>query len=525
MSLLREMIPDTSWIKSISSVKNEVVAGAIGAMLVIPQAITFSYLAGLPPEFGLYCAIYATFLSSLFGSSMMVGGPNAAVSILLGLAVIPYAGAGSPLYINFILILSFMVGVVQLIMWLVRSSVILQYFSVVSIQAITTGVGILILFYAIDGLIGTTGINTLFFYEKFYITVSEWDGIVNGYAFTVGLVTIIAGLLVKPFSKRYYIIFALFVGAIAGVIINGIWGHAETELALLGYTRVSLFQVYDITVDREYLSVLTGLAESAVIIAFIAIAQAMIMINELKLVSDAPIDANKDIFAQGVANVSGVFFGAFAGGGSFNRTRLNLALGSKTKLSSMVSSISIVLIIWLFSGVIAYIPLAAMSGLLFLVGLEMVKLKTIKKAMKRSMDRVVFLSTLAIVMLIGLDVGIMVAFAFSVLTFVSRISNIMVEEVDGNVQVKGCLFFGTLDDLLMIFHNNANNAFTLDLSQLAFLGPGPASVVLAEQKRRASGNSQMHIIPPKKWCAGYPSILISKLNAQKITADELENID
>ena len=87
MSLLREVLPDFSWWHTVDT-RREAVAGITGALLVIPQAITFAYLAGLAPEHGLYCAVFVGFLASLFGNSPMVGGPNTAVSILLGLTVL-----------------------------------------------------------------------------------------------------------------------------------------------------------------------------------------------------------------------------------------------------------------------------------------------------------------------------------------------------------------------------------------------------------------------------------------------------
>jgi MFS superfamily sulfate permease-like transporter len=64
--------------------RRELIAGLTGALLVIPQAITFAYLAGVAPEYGFYCAVFVGFLASLPGNSPMVGGPNTAVSILLG---------------------------------------------------------------------------------------------------------------------------------------------------------------------------------------------------------------------------------------------------------------------------------------------------------------------------------------------------------------------------------------------------------------------------------------------------------
>ncbi len=178
MSLLREALPDFSWWRSVDTPR-EVVAGLIGALLVIPQAITFAYLAGVAPEYGLYCAVFVGFLASLFGNSPMVGGPNTAVSILLGVTVLPFAGRGSPLYTEFVLTLSLMVGLIQLCIWLLRGAAIFRYFSPAAIAGIKVGVGVLLITSALEGALGLSPLSAQFFYEKFYIAFVSWQDLVN----------------------------------------------------------------------------------------------------------------------------------------------------------------------------------------------------------------------------------------------------------------------------------------------------------------------------------------------------------
>jgi len=108
LALLREARVDLSWTRAVK-VRSEVLAGLVGAVLVLPQAITFAYLVGVPPEYGLYCAIFVGFLSSLLGNSPLVGGPNTAVSILIGSTCLHFAGRVSPLFIEFVLALSLFV--------------------------------------------------------------------------------------------------------------------------------------------------------------------------------------------------------------------------------------------------------------------------------------------------------------------------------------------------------------------------------------------------------------------------------
>jgi hypothetical protein len=158
-SLLREAFPDIAWRRSVD-VRRELIAGLTGALLVVPQAITFAYLAGVQPVYGLYCAVFVGFLSSLFGNSPMVGGPNTAVSILLGLTAIQFAGSGSPLYIEFVLVLSLLIGLIQLVIWLLRGAVLFRYFSPAAISGIKAGIGVLLITSALEGGIGLAPLPT-----------------------------------------------------------------------------------------------------------------------------------------------------------------------------------------------------------------------------------------------------------------------------------------------------------------------------------------------------------------------------
>jgi len=90
--------------------RREAFAGLAGALLVIPQAITFAYLAGVAPEHGCTVLFSVGNPGEFVRQSPMMGGPNTAVAILLGVTVLPFAGRGSPLYTELVLTLSLMVG-------------------------------------------------------------------------------------------------------------------------------------------------------------------------------------------------------------------------------------------------------------------------------------------------------------------------------------------------------------------------------------------------------------------------------
>src|SRR5436190_12835280 len=105
-----------SWVHRVdrASLRADVVAGVLGALLVLPQGIAFATLAGLPPQYGLYTAVVPCIVAALFGSSWHVlSGPTNANSLALMAALAPFAVVGSPEYIELVLAVTVMVGIVQ----------------------------------------------------------------------------------------------------------------------------------------------------------------------------------------------------------------------------------------------------------------------------------------------------------------------------------------------------------------------------------------------------------------------------
>ena len=120
--------------------KRDIVAGITGAVLVIPQGIAYAIIAGLPPEIGLYTAIFSALIASLFGSSRhMVSGSTAALSIVSAV-VLGGLGIGEPQqYVATMCLLSLLVGIYQLMFWLIKAGGIVNFISHSVVQGFTSG--------------------------------------------------------------------------------------------------------------------------------------------------------------------------------------------------------------------------------------------------------------------------------------------------------------------------------------------------------------------------------------------------
>ncbi len=494
VTLLREALPDISWRKTVD-VRREFIAGLTGALLVIPQAITFAYLAGVQPVYGLYCAVFVGFLSSLFGNSPLVGGPNTAVSILLGLTAIQFAGSGSPLYIEFVLVLSFLVGLIQLFIWLLRGAVLFRYFSPAAIAGIKAGVGVLLITSSLEGALGLAPLSAQFFYEKFYLAIVSWTQLVNPYAVTISAVTIASGLYLKKCWPRTYIIGATVAGSLAGVALCAIAGPESSQVELLGHVTFQALPFMMPQLGPQHWLFLEQAFPNAIAIAVLGLAQSLVIARDLKANVSSDLDLHKEVFAQGIANVLSPFFSTFAGSGSFNRTSVAVEMGARTPLSGMTAAVAVVFIAWALGPFLTGPPMPAIAGVLALVGIGMIQGE--RRSLTYRVEGAVFLVTLLSVMFLGLEVGIFVAIASSVAFLVASVSKVdlAISKVGDQEQivVDGNLYYASLDRLAKHLRSDPSTHTVLDLRRVPYCDAVACDMIQKIQKERMCHGGKLEI--------------------------------
>ncbi|MDP2126420.1 MAG: SulP family inorganic anion transporter [Pseudohongiella sp.] len=494
--------------------RTEIFAGFVGAILVIPQGITFAYLAGLQPEYGLYCAIFVTLFCSILGTSSMMSGPNTAVAILIGTAVLPLAGRGSPVYIDFVFLLCLMVGAIQLLFWLMRGARIFQYLSPAAISGISAGAGFLIIMSSLDSILDLSTFKTTFFYEKIYVIISDARDLVNPFSLFIGLCTIAGGYLGRRFSPRYFIIIAVTAGYLSGLLVAFIWPQPITELEYLGRMPLEWLPFSVPTINMEYLMISTKLIPYAITIAFIGLAQSLVIVRELKMETDQDINLDKEVYAQGVANFLAPFFSGFAGAGSFNRTKANQSLGATTPLSGMAAAGFVLILITFLGPVLTYMPMAAMAGTLFIVGADMIKLRDIKHYAQVRSELFIYLATFTSIMFFDLAAGVVVAVFLSVSVFMLRISQLDLKvetSAAGTViKVKGALFYASVAHLTEKFHQYMDEDLTVDLQFTTHIDQSAVDFFIRESKGMTNRGKHLTLLVNESQQAFLENLGISK---------------
>lgn len=450
-----------------STARDDAMAGLTGALIVLPQGVAFATIAGLPPEYGLYAAMVPAIIAAMFGSSWhLVSGPTTAISIAVFASVSPFAHPGSPEFIHLVLTLTFMTGVFQLILGLARMGVLVNFISHTVVIGFTAGAAMLIAGSQIKNFFGLDIPRGTPFFEILSLFAHKINEI-DPYVTAVSTVTLASGILVKRFFPRFpYMIAAMLVGSFVALGLNTKYGVDVTHIKTVGALPAGL---PPLSAPDLSFATLHQMLFPALIITMLALTEAVSISRAIATKSGQHIDGNQEFVGQGLSNVIGSFFSSYASSGSFNRSGVNYAAGARSPLAAVFASLFLVVILLLVAPLAAYLPNAAMAGILFLVAWGLIDFHHIGLLPKISRQETVVLWVTLIGTLVDLEKGIFFGIALSLVFYLYRTSRPTLEPVlpdpdpasyhytplDGRpecpqmkmVRLNGSIFFGAVAHL------------------------------------------------------------------------------
>lgn len=502
------LLPFMQWLPAIKkdTIRPDVEAGMIGAILILPQSIALATLAGMPPEYGIYTSIFPVIFASLWGSSWhTLSGPNTAVCVLIAWSVAPFASVGNEYYIGYVLALTLMVGVIQLALGLFRLGAVLDFISQTVVSAIVLAVALIIIVSAGSALLGVLSNLSEPFFVRLYQVVHDIPR-ANGYALSVGVSTIISGLLARYYWKRYALVIAVFIGLLTAGLLNLLYGPATTQIELIGNLSITLLPFSSPRFDLESMYILRELLGSAFAIAFLGLMQTVVISRSLAEKSGQHIDTNQEIIGQGISNVIAPFLSSFAGSGSFNRSAAHYDAGARTPMAAVYASVFLTLIVFAGAQVIAFIPMAAVAGALILVGYGLIDMKGVRNILRTRQESTIFAFTFVAALSLGLTVGVFVGLLLSLVVYLwyASVPNILIETHtarDGRpvsmVTIDGNLFFGSVRHveraLSRLGDEDDNNILLLRTDHLTYLDVPGAMMLAAEANSRAGKGDEIYI--------------------------------
>jgi SulP family sulfate permease len=463
----RRFLPFLAWRSRVNrqSLRADFGAGLTSSLILVPQAVAFATIAGMPPEYGLYAAMVPVIIAALFGSSwQMVSGPTTAISIVVFASLSPLAEPGSADFVRLALTLSFLSGAFMLLLGWLRLGTLMNFVSHTVIVGFTAGAAVLIAASQVKNFFGLDiprGAN----FPQVMQALSHLSDL-NPWVTAVALATLAASLVARKRLPRVpHMITALLVGSVVALVLNLIFGQDRTGIATLAALPRGLppLSAPDLSIGT-----IRQLLPIAIALAMLSLTEALSIARALALKTEQRIDSNQEFVGQGLSNVIGSFFSGYPSSGSFNRSGLNLESGARSPLAAVFSALLLIVMLQFVAPLVAYLPTAAMAGVLFLVAWGLVDFRHIRHILRTSRQEAVVLAvTFSATLLMNLEFAIYVGVLLAMLLYLNRTSRPSMEDVkpapgEGQyhfesdtglpdcpqlkiLRINGSLFFGAVD--------------------------------------------------------------------------------
>lgn len=389
-------------------------AGLTVAIVALPLAMAFAIASGVEPQRGLYTAIVAGILVSLFGGSrVQIGGPTGAFVVIIYDIVMRHGYEGLALA-------TLMAGFFLILMGFFRFGAIIKYIPYPVITGFTSGIALIIFTSQIKDFLGLPlGVLPSDFLQKWALYAKE-IGNVSLESLAVGGVSILLIIGCKRFAPK-----------IPGPIVAVIFGAVAVQMFHLPIETIeSRFGMIPSTLPTPSLPAWSFeqakvLVPDALTIALLAAIESLLCAVVADGMTGYRHRSNTELIGQGIANLGSVFFGGIPATGAIARTATSIKSGAKSPLAGILHGIFVWLFMFFLASLIVKIPLATLAGILIVVAWNMSEIEHFRGLLKapRS-DVAVLLSTFLLTVLVDLTVAVQVGVVLAAILFIKRISEV-----------------------------------------------------------------------------------------------------
>lgn len=412
----------------------DLLAGGIVALLLVPQAMAYALLAGLPPQVGLYASILPPVIYGLTGSSRVLAvGPVALVSLLAAAGLHGLAEPGSPAYLRLALTLALLVGVMQALLGLARLGRLVSFISHPVLGGFTSAAALTIAFSQAGHLLGLSlpaaesfpellaellprlgqlnPATLLFSAANIFILLlfrSRLEGVLRRAGFPAGLALSLAksGPLVVVLGGAV-VVWAVALHDRLGVAVVGEVPSGLPGLTLPGFEPNTWLQ----------------LAPTALAISLIGFLESVSIGRSLASRRRQKIDADRELLALGLANLGAAFTGGYPVTGGLSRSLVNFNAGARSGLASIVTAGFVIAATLLLTPLFQYLPRAALAAVIVVAVSGLVDLAALPHTWRyNKADALSWLAAFVVVLGWGVEAGILSGIALSLVLYLWRTS-------------------------------------------------------------------------------------------------------
>ena len=465
---------------------NDLIGGSVVAVMLVPQAMAYAMLAGLPPQVGLYASILPLILYALFGSSNVLAvGPVAMVSLLVASGVGTMATPGSAEYLSLCLTLAAMVGVIQILMAMLKFGFLLNFISHPVIRGFTSAAAIVIAFSQLKYLLGIEVPQTELPYQTIVATLRSLPTI-EWATFAIGLTS--CGLLLAGSFALTPLLNRLGLSRFwAGILPR----FTPLIVVALGVAAISLFHwdtnrgvnivgeipsgLPRLTMPDFSIDTLIKLGPLALVIGLVGFLESYSVAKALAGRRREKVHPNREMVALGIADLGASITGGFPVTGGFSRSVVAENAGIRTPMGSIITAIIVAVSVLLLPEYFHHIPRAVLAAIILVAVISLIDFRVPLGLWKFSRpDALAWLVTFVAVLFLGIEHGILAGITATAMLLMWRVSRPFVTKVG---RIAGTEHFRNVDRFEVETHPEVI-AFRVDASLIFANAPFVEDYVL-----------------------------------------------
>lgn len=400
-------------------------AGITVGIILIPQGIAYALIAGLPPIYGLYCALVPQVMYAIFGSSRQVAiGPVAMDSLIVATGVSTIALAGSESYISIAILLALMVGAIQLIMGFFRLGFMVNFLSKPVITGFTSAIALTIGFNQFRNLLGVDFVQS----DQIHLVLKDIWLKISDYSFYTTLIGIISAVIIIFFRKINKKIPNALIVVVLGILIMKYFGEIFIDVAIVKDIPSGLPKF---SVPEFNLNQIKELVPVALTLVMVGYLETISIGKSLEAKQDEyRVRPNQELIALGFANLVGSLFKAYPSTSSFSRSAINQESGAKTGMAALISVVMVVITLLFLTPLFYHLPKTILAAIIIVAVFGLVNIKEAKFLWKANkLDFYLMLATFLATLFLGIKYGITFGVGLSFIVLIYRTSKPHIAEL------------------------------------------------------------------------------------------------
>ncbi|KAM6175223.1 sodium-independent sulfate anion transporter [Erethizon dorsatum] len=396
LSAWHRRLPILAWLPrySLQWLKMDFIAGLSVGLMVIPQALAYAEVAGLPPQYGLYSAFMGCFVYFFLGTSRDVTlGPTAIMSLLVS-----FYTFHEPAYA---VLLAFLSGCIQLAMGFLRLGFLLDFISCPVIKGFTSAAAITIGFGQIKNLLGLQNIPRQFFLQVYHTFLNIGETRVGDAV--LGLVCMVLLLVLKlmrdhmlpvhaemPFGVRLSCRLVWTAATARSALVVSFAALVAYSFEVTGYqpfiltgeiakglppVRAPPFSVTTANGTVSFTKMVQDMGAGLAVVPLVGLLESIAVAKAFASQNDYHVDANQELLAIGLTNMLGSFISSYPITGSFGRTAVNAQSGVCTPAGGLVTGALVLLSLDYLTSLFYYIPKAALAAVIIMAVAQLFDIK------------------------------------------------------------------------------------------------------------------------------------------------------